>query len=165
MYENRVHFKFQFVPIYLFSSYSSYTLMIMLVEKKTPSAKKKYLCLAGGLLQNNTVYFSLACWFTVIESSNWPWKCKTICTSYIFTAFLLKAVEIKMINQVLWTIKRISKGLKVSNVPIYTSSSCGHAQPLMWTYMLSHWCPLMCLHCELLKQSTSRILPVRIQLH
>ena len=72
---------------------------------------------------------------------------KTIPASYIVTAFWLKAAEIKVVNQVSWTIKDIPKGLKVPNVPVHTSSplqmcACSTTNVYIFAAVKSLW-----LHC------------------
>lgn len=127
--------------------------------KSTFSQKEVDVCLMGGLLQNTTVYLSLmACWFTVMEGSNWPWKCTRPYPQLILSLhFLLKAAEIKLVNQVSWTIKNIPKVIKIPHVPMHSSSRlqmCACDVDIV-AALTSLW-----LHCE----SLSWIVKVRLTL-
>lgn len=47
---------------------------------------------------------------------------QTIPTTHTVTTFLLKAAEIKLVNQVSWPIKNIPKVVKIPHVPMHSSS-------------------------------------------
>lgn len=138
------------------------TWLCLCVWRKAPSARKEVgLRPVGGFAAKRyCTLLPFACWCTVMERSNWPWKCTRPHSHLIlllrFCFFhCWKLQRSGLVNQVSWTIKNIPKGSKCANVDIISS-----ADVYVFASLTSLW-----LHCAALWYvSTSNALEVRLQL-
>lgn len=136
MYENRVHFKFLFGPIYLFTPFPPILSWLCLcVWKKHLQLKSRCASHGSVAAEHHCILSSYGCWFTAIEGSNWPWKSTRPHQQLILSLhFLLKDAEIKLVNNVSWTFKNIPK--VVPHVSIISSAEVfmlyGHCCMFVW---------------------------------
>lgn len=126
MYENRVHFKFLFGPIYLFTPFPPILSWLCLcVWKKHLQPKSR--CASHGSVagEHHCILSPYGCWFTVMEGSNWPWKSSRPHQQLrLSPQFPLKDAEIKLVNQVSYTFKNVPEVVRVPRVPISAQCSC-----------------------------------------
>lgn len=156
MYENRVHFKFLFGPIYLFTPFPPILSWLCLcVWKKHLQPKSR--CASHGSVagEHHCILSSYGCWFTVMEGSNWPWKSSRPHQQLRLSLhFLLKDAEIKLVNQVSYTFKNIPKVVRVPRVPISAQCSSVH---VIWTLLLVCPCGVLGCWAELLESNWNSI--------